>query len=409
MATATAATPTENASPATKRKEEAKPQTVLKPENYITFNEWSVLQKGPGSARLETLLRRYLLLGLSSLTEQTVKRGLAMLLALAAPELAQMPTYEEIYEEVQIFKRSWESLNAEADDPPMGKDVKAGIWLFHISMRSASKLLQKNRTGRLPRPDGKAVQQQHADEFQSRMDEALGRLERLLDQGYGQNALQDGDRRQLQLAAGSRSEMSSSAGVSFALGNPAQAVSAAKQAHEGQQAEQTSPRRPSALQLALPAAEAEAAQESAPGENEALFQKLKDRKAGVLKKPAAAAATSGKGNLPKDKSAAAQKKTDGQGQANKHKKGKGKGKGKLSKDKSASHKEEKQEARGSHGKRNFPLVWEDGLSHKNYASRMYKRAGTWAKHQGFSEQQVGDCQREAHREAIILWKKKNGC
>ena len=85
----------------------------------------------------------------------------------------------------------------------MGKDVKAGIWLFHISMRSASKLLQKNRTGRLPRPDGKAVQQQHADEFQSRMDEALGRLERLLDQGYGQNALQDGDRRQLQLAAGS--------------------------------------------------------------------------------------------------------------------------------------------------------------------------------------------------------------
>ena len=93
---------------------------MRKPENYITVNEWSVLQKGPGSARLETLLRRYLLLGLSSLTEQTVKRGLAMLLALAAPELAQMPTYEEIYEEVQIFKRSWESLNAEAGTSDFG-------------------------------------------------------------------------------------------------------------------------------------------------------------------------------------------------------------------------------------------------------------------------------------------------
>ena len=85
-----------------------------------------------------------------------------------------------------------------------------------------------------------------------------------------------------------------------------------------------------------------------------MLWRAKDRKAGVMKKPAAAGATSGKGNLPKDKSAAAQSKTDGQGQAKKNKKGRGKGKGKLSKDKGASQKgqgkEEKQQAEGSQGR-----------------------------------------------------------
>ena len=57
MATATAAAPAD-ALPSSKRKEESKPQT---------------LQKGPAPARLETLLRRYLTLGLTNLTEQTVK------------------------------------------------------------------------------------------------------------------------------------------------------------------------------------------------------------------------------------------------------------------------------------------------------------------------------------------------
>ena len=119
-----------------------------------------------------------------------------------------------------------------------------------------------------------------------------------------------------------------------------------------------------------------------------------------MKKPAAAA--SGKGNLPNAKSAAAESKTAGQGPAKKQ--GKGKGKGKLSKDKSASQKgqgkEEKQQAEGSQGKnpkRKFSLVWEYGCIQKNYASRMY------------AEQHVVECQREAHREAILLWKKKNGC
>ena len=157
MATATAAIPTETASPASRRKEESKLQTLLKPENFITVSEWSVLQEGPAPARLETLLRRYLLPGITNLTEKTVHRGLAFLLATAAQELTQMPTYEEIYEEVQVFKRSWESLKQEAgpsqvglltypkdpsslpkalfdraytaEDPPMGKDVRSGIWL----------------------------------------------------------------------------------------------------------------------------------------------------------------------------------------------------------------------------------------------------------------------------------------
>ncbi|CAE7650334.1 unnamed protein product [Symbiodinium sp. CCMP2592] len=381
LATATAATPPPDTTYTPhKRKEESKPQTLLKPENFITVTEWSMLEKSPAPARLEILLKRYLQLGLRNLTEQTVKKGLAFLLALAAGELSQMPTYEEIYEEVQVFKRSWESVKTDAEptevglltypddpsslpkalfdraykaeDPPMGKDVRAGIWLAHIPMRSTSKLLQKNKKQRLPRPDGQAaVSEQHANEFQSRMEQCFGRLERMLDQGCGQNAIQDGGRRELQLAAGARGELSSSsAGVGFALGNPAQPVSAATQ--------QTSPGRQSALQLALPPAEEPEATESLPAENdledEALFKKLKDRKAGILKKPAAAAAAS------------------------------------------------------SHGKRKFQIVWEDGCIQKNYASRMYKRAGTWAKHQGFSEQQVVECQREAHREAILLWKKKNG-
>ena len=133
---------------------------------------------------------------------------------------------------------------------------------------------------------------------------------------------------------------SSASGVGFAMGNPAQA--AGHEAPEGEQAKQTSPRRASALQLALPPAEATEETAPLPAENdlddEALFQKLKDRKAGVMKKPAAA--TSGRGNLPKDKSAAAESKTAGQGHAKK--KGKGKGKGKLSKDKSASQKGQRQ-------------------------------------------------------------------
>lgn len=232
MATATAATPpAESTYTAKKRKEDSKPQTLLKPENFITVTEWSMLQEGPAPARLEILLRRYLMLGLRNLTEQTVKKGMAFLLALAAAELSQMPTYEEIYEEVQVFKRSWESVKTDAgptelglltypedpsslpkalfdraykpEDPPLGKDVKAGIWLAHIPMRSTSKLLQKNKKQRLPTADGKAARsEQQADEFQSRMDQCFGRLERLLDHGCGQDAIQDGGRRQLQLAAG---------------------------------------------------------------------------------------------------------------------------------------------------------------------------------------------------------------
>ena len=199
-------------------------------------------------------------------------------------------------------------------------------------------------------------------------------------------------------------------------------MSTGDQAHEGQQPKPGSPGRASALQLALPPAKAAEETESIPAENnlddEALFHKLKDRKAVVKRKPAAAGATTGKGTLPKDKSAGAESKTDGQGQEKKNKKGKGKGKGKLSKDKTkpaslkGQGKKGKQQAQGSHGrnpKRKFPLVWENGCIQKNYSSRMYKRAGTWAKNQGFSEQQVLECQREAHREAILLWKKKNRC
>ena len=227
MATAAAASPSET--PA-KRKEESKPQTLLKPENFLTVTEWSVLQKGPAPARLEALLRRYLLLGITNLSEQTVKRGMAFLLALAAPDLSQMPTYEDMYEEVQVFKRSWESLKQDAGpsqvgllaypddpsslpkalfdrayrtaDPPMGKDVRAGIWLAHIPMRSTSKLLKKNRKGRLPKNDGKALSDEQTDEFQSRMEQCFRRLERLLVPGTSQNAHEDGGGRQLQLAAG---------------------------------------------------------------------------------------------------------------------------------------------------------------------------------------------------------------
>ncbi|CAE7231107.1 unnamed protein product [Symbiodinium sp. CCMP2592] len=420
LATATAATPPPDTTYTPhKRKEESKPQTLLKPENFITVTEWSMLEKSPAPARLEILLKRYLQLGLRNLTEQTVKKGLAFLLALAAGELSQMPTYEEIYEEVQVFKRSWESVKTDAEP------TEVGLLTYPDDPSSLPKALFDRAYKAEERREGwdlasshsdaiyfqalaeeqeaeAAVSEQHANEFQSRMEQCFGRLERMLDQGCGQNAIQDGGRRELQLAAGASELSSSSAGVGFALGNPAQPVSAATQ--------QTSPGRQSALQLALPPAEEPEATESLPAENdledEALFKKLKDRKAGILKKPAAAAAASGQGNLAKNKT-----KTNGQGQDPK-KKGSGKGKGK-SKDKSASKKGQgkakEQQAQGSHGKRKFQIVWEDGCIQKNYASRMYKRAGTWAKQQGFSEQQVVECQREAHREAILLWKKKNGC
>ena len=49
MATAAAAAPAENP---LKSKEESKPQTLLKPENFITVTEWSVLQKGPAFCTL---------------------------------------------------------------------------------------------------------------------------------------------------------------------------------------------------------------------------------------------------------------------------------------------------------------------------------------------------------------------
>ena len=84
-----------------KPKEDSKPQTLMKPETYMTLEDWAF----PGPARLEVLLRRYMQLGITSLTEQSVKRGMAFLLAMAAGEFSQMPTYEEIYEEVHVFKR----------------------------------------------------------------------------------------------------------------------------------------------------------------------------------------------------------------------------------------------------------------------------------------------------------------
>ena len=49
MATAAAVAPAENP---LKSKEESKPQTLLKPENFITVTEWAVLQKGPAFCTL---------------------------------------------------------------------------------------------------------------------------------------------------------------------------------------------------------------------------------------------------------------------------------------------------------------------------------------------------------------------
>ncbi|CAE7732629.1 unnamed protein product [Symbiodinium sp. CCMP2592] len=428
LATATAATPPPDTTyTPNKRKEESKPQTLLKPENFITVTEWSMLEKSPAPARLEILLKRYLQLGLRNLTEQTVKKGLAFLLALAAGELSQMPTYEEIYEEVQVFKRSWESVKTDAEptevglltypddpsslpkalfdraykaeDPPMGKDVRAGIWLAHIPMRSTSKLLQKNKKQRLPRPDGQAaVSEQHANEFQSRMEQCFGRLERMLDQGCGQNAIQDGGRRELQLAAGASELSSSSAGVGFALGNPAQPVSAATQ--------QTSPGRQSALPLALPPAEEPEATESLPAENdledEALFKKLKDRKAGILKKPAAAAAASGQGNLAKNKT-----KTNGQGQDPK-KKGSGKGKGKVQGQE--CFEERPRQSKGAASPR---LAWKaevpnclGGRLHPEELCFSHVQASRNVRLLGAAS---GRVPARGPQRAILLWKKKNGC
>ena len=83
---------------------DVKGQLLLKPSNYLTAADWGGLETGAGPARLQILLKRYLSLRLLNLKEGTVKAGMALLLALAAPTARSMPSYAEIYEQVKVFK-----------------------------------------------------------------------------------------------------------------------------------------------------------------------------------------------------------------------------------------------------------------------------------------------------------------
>ena len=57
--------------------------------------------------------------GMLNLKENTVKAGMALLLAMASKNARAMPSYSEIYDQVQVFKRSFEQLKeAQLDEAP---------------------------------------------------------------------------------------------------------------------------------------------------------------------------------------------------------------------------------------------------------------------------------------------------
>ena len=87
-----------------------KGQVLNKPYNYLTAAEWGVMEGGNAPARLEILLKRYLKLGMLSLKENTVKAGMALLLAMASKTARAMPSYHDIYDQVKVFKRSFDEL-----------------------------------------------------------------------------------------------------------------------------------------------------------------------------------------------------------------------------------------------------------------------------------------------------------
>jgi hypothetical protein len=150
-----------------------KAQHLLRPENFLTLSEWDRLQHGSPGDRLQTLLRRYLLLGVRSLSEQTVKNGIALLLSVSST--SAMPSYQEIFHQVGVFKRTFDEqktrwpmrtlgtqltqfpetaqelegdLFAAAypspEDAPMDRrrTCQKDVWLAHVPLRATSALLK---------------------------------------------------------------------------------------------------------------------------------------------------------------------------------------------------------------------------------------------------------------------------
>ena len=150
-------------------------------------------------------------------------------------------------------------------------------------------------------------------------------------------------------------------------------------------------------------------------DDEDLFQALKNRKTErqsdkVLKRPSAAPGTDG------EASCGSKNKGRGKGKGKKGSPGapsagckkKGQGKGSEEKRPYSTKKQGKSHDRPSlPAKHRFPIVWEPGASLKVYASRMYKRAGTWARQQGFSKEKALETRRTAHQEAAALWRRKS--
>jgi hypothetical protein len=98
-----------------------KPQHLLRPENFLTASEWDRLQRGSPAERLQVLLRRALLLGIRSLSEQTVKHAVALLLSVSATQT--MPSYAEIFRQVGVFKRTFEEQKARWPVAAPGTDL----------------------------------------------------------------------------------------------------------------------------------------------------------------------------------------------------------------------------------------------------------------------------------------------
>ena len=158
------------ATPASEKPSIAKPQTLVEIQNYLTRNDWLVLEDINSSLiqKQNTLAYRLRQLGVVSLHEQTCKAAVAVILN----TLSRLPAYDVIHSIVMDFKGAFAAssgacksgiyinkypLNPSGLPPQVFKDAygsevpqpkvleKLSVLKQHIPLRQTSKLLAKNQ------------------------------------------------------------------------------------------------------------------------------------------------------------------------------------------------------------------------------------------------------------------------
>ena len=158
------------ATPASEKPSIAKPQTLVEIQNYLTRNDWLVLEDINSSLiqKQNTLAYRLRQLGVVSLHEQTCKAAVAVILN----TLSSLPAYDVIHSMVMDFKGAFAAssgacksgiyinkypLNPSDLPPQVFKDAygsevpqpkvleKLSVLKQHIPLRQTSKLLTKNQ------------------------------------------------------------------------------------------------------------------------------------------------------------------------------------------------------------------------------------------------------------------------